>query len=115
ADLVQGPNADWGQLSCGYHPNCGIGMAVMIDKETKESAPVTAFLNGDRLAKDIAKVHDAARGRFLSIVRMSLALMRNYDPFMSPTHFKHAGLLTKCDRAFGDCENDDKQYVAVRA
>src|SRR5881398_2175777 len=82
ADLVHGPTADWGQLSCGCHPNCGIGMAVMIDKETKESAPVTAFLNGDRLAKDIAKVNDAARGRFLSIVGMSLALMRNYDPFM---------------------------------
>src|SRR6201996_2215716 len=43
ADLVHGPNADWGQLSCGCHPNCGIGMAVMCDKETKESAPVTSF------------------------------------------------------------------------
>src|SRR5438067_13785241 len=74
ADLVHGPTADWGQLSCGCHPNCGIGMAVMIDKETKESAPVTAFLNGDRLAKDIAKVNDAARGRFLSIFGMALAL-----------------------------------------
>src|SRR6202048_436766 len=45
ADLVHGPNADWGQLSCGCHPNCGIGMALMIDKETKEAVPVTAFLN----------------------------------------------------------------------
>src|SRR5579864_1833548 len=46
---------DWGQLSCGCHPNCGTGMAVMIDKETKEAVPVTAFLHGDQLAKDIAK------------------------------------------------------------
>ncbi|HYL99655.1 MAG TPA: radical SAM protein, partial [Blastocatellia bacterium] len=23
ADLVHGPSADWGQLSCGCHPNCG--------------------------------------------------------------------------------------------
>ena len=53
---------DWGQLSCGCHPNCGTGMAVMIDKETKEAVPVTAFLHGDQLAKDIAKVNDAARG-----------------------------------------------------
>src|SRR6201997_53233 len=49
ADLVHGPNHDWGQLSCGCHPNCGIGMALMIDKETKEAVPVTAFLNADRL------------------------------------------------------------------
>jgi 7,8-dihydro-6-hydroxymethylpterin dimethyltransferase len=114
ADLVHGPTADWGQLSCGCHPNCGIGMAVMIDKETKESAPVTAFLNGDRLAKDIAKVNDAARGRFLSIVGMSLALMRNYDPFQSPTHFKLTDLLKKFDKAFGASKNVDKKYGAVR-
>src|SRR6184192_1966627 len=114
ADLVHGPTADWGQLSCGCHPNCGIGMAVMIDKETKESAPVTAFLNGDRLAKDIAKVNDAARGRFLSIVGMSLALMRNYDPFQSPTHFKLTDLLKKFDKAFGASKNADKKYGAVR-
>ena len=69
ADLVHGPDHDWGQLSCGCHPNCGIGMALMIDKETKEAVPVTAFLNADRLAKDIAKVNDAARGKFISIAR----------------------------------------------
>ena len=68
ADLVHGPNHEWGQLSCGCHPNCGIGMALMIDKETKEAVPVTAFLNADRLAKDVAKVNDAARGKFLSVV-----------------------------------------------
>jgi uncharacterized radical SAM superfamily Fe-S cluster-containing enzyme len=28
ADLIHGPASDWGQLSCGCHPNCGIGMAV---------------------------------------------------------------------------------------
>src|SRR5450432_1779187 len=63
ADLVHGPESDWGQISCGCHPNCGIGMAVMCDKETKEAVPVTAFLNADRLAKDVAKINDAARGR----------------------------------------------------
>ena len=45
ADLVHGPSAEWGNLTCGCHPNCGIGMAVMIDKETKEAVPVTAFLD----------------------------------------------------------------------
>ena len=63
ADLIHGPTADWGQLSCGCHPNCGIGMAVMIDKETKEFRPVTAFLNAEQLAKDVASVNDAARGK----------------------------------------------------
>src|ERR1700716_3289779 len=78
ADHVHGPSADWGQLSCGCHPNCGVGMAIMVDKETKEGAPVTSFLNADRLAKDIAKVNDAGRGKFLSIAGVGLSLMRNY-------------------------------------
>ena len=67
ADLIHGPSADWGALSCGCHPNCGIGMALMIDKETKEAAPVTAFLDMGQVAKDVAKINDAARGKFLSV------------------------------------------------
>ncbi len=102
ADLMHSSDADnnWGQLSCGCHPNCGTGMAVMIDKETKEAVPVTAFLKGDQLAKDIAKVNDAARGKFLTIVGMALCLMKNYDPFQSPTHFKLMDLLKKFDKNF---------------
>jgi 7,8-dihydro-6-hydroxymethylpterin dimethyltransferase len=76
-------------------------MAVMIDKETKEAVPVTAFLNGARLAKDIAQVNDAARGKFLSVAGLALALMRNYDPFKSPTHFKLSDLMKKFDKTFG--------------
>jgi uncharacterized radical SAM superfamily Fe-S cluster-containing enzyme len=101
ADLTHGPQAEWGQLSCGCHPNCGVGMAVMIDKETKEAVPVTAFLKGEPLAKDIARVNDAARGKFLSVVGMALALMKNYDPFKAPTHFKMLDLLKKFDKTFG--------------
>src|SRR5216110_295528 len=102
ADLmhVNDANNDWGQLSCGCHPNCGTGMAVMIDKETKEAVPVTAFLHGDQLAKDIAKVNDAARGKFLTGFGMALCLMKNYDPFKSPTHFKMTDLLSKFDKNY---------------
>jgi len=113
ADLVHGPNADWGHLSCGCHPNCGVGMAVMIDKETKEAVPVTAFLDGGQLAKDVAKVNDAARGRFLSVVGMALALMRNYDPFQAPTHFKLKDLLIKFDKSFGATPKANEKYGKV--
>ncbi len=101
ADLVHGPDNNWGQLNCGCHPNCGVGMAVMIDKETKEAVPVTAFLKAEQLAKDIARVNDAARGRKSSVLGMALALMRNYDPFKAPTHFKLTDLLKKFDKTFG--------------
>ncbi len=101
ADLAHGPEAQWGQMSCGCHPNCGVGMGIMVDKETKEAAPITAFLNADRLAKDVQKVTDAARGRKLSLLGMALAVMRNYDPFKTTTHFTIFDLLMKFDKGFG--------------
>src|SRR5438270_732940 len=101
ADLVHGPSADWGQLSCGCHPNCGIGMAVMCDKETKEYVPVTAFLNAEQLAKDVAKINDAAQGKKWSMLGVTLSLLRNYNSFTSPKHFKMTDLLAKFDKCFG--------------
>ncbi|HWZ30815.1 MAG TPA: radical SAM protein [Bryobacteraceae bacterium] len=101
ADLVHGPNADWGQLSCGCHPNCGVGMAVMCDKETKEYRPVTAFLNADRLARDVARINDGARSKRMSVIGVSLALLRNYNPYQAPTHFRLSDLIAKFDKCFG--------------
>ena len=116
ADVVHGPQGDWGALSCGCHPNCGVGMAIMIDKQTKEARPVTQFLNGDRLARDVAKVTDAGRGRFLSVLGMALALARNYDPFQSPTYFKFTDLLKKFDKTFGATKKAHKgEYGKVTA
>jgi uncharacterized radical SAM superfamily Fe-S cluster-containing enzyme len=112
ADLVHGPEASWGQLSCGCHPNCGVGLAVMCDKETKEAVPVTAFLNADQLAKDVARINDAARGKGLSVFGVSLALLRNYNAFKAPTHFKMSDLIAKFDKCFGMSK---KSYGKVTA
>ena len=86
-------------------------MAVMIDKETKESAPVTAFLDMDQVAKDLAKVNDAARGKWLSVIGFGLALMRNYDPFQAPTHFKITDMMKKMDKTFNAT---GKNYGSVK-
>ena len=62
---------------------------------------------GDRVpqrrpaGQGLAKVNDAARGKVLSIAGMALALMRNYDPFKAPTHFRIADLMKKFDKTFG--------------
>ncbi|HXT68308.1 MAG TPA: radical SAM protein [Vicinamibacterales bacterium] len=114
ADLVHGPAADWGALSCGCHPNCGVGMAVIVDKETHEAVPITAFMNGPQLAKDITSVNDAARGRFLSVAGMALALMRNYDPFKTPKHFSLFDLMRRFDKAFGATGKDYGKVTADR-
>src|SRR6187455_2541357 len=101
ADVTHGAEKEFGQLTCGCHPNCGVGMGIMIDKETKEAVPVTKFLKVEQLAKDFAAVSDAGRGRFLSVFGVALALVRNYDSFNAPTHFKLSDLLKKFDKTFG--------------
>jgi len=106
ADLVHGPSAEWGNLACGCHPNCGVGMAMMIDKETKEAVPVTAFMNAPQMARDVARVNDAGRGKTLSILGMALAIAKNYDPFKAPTHFKINDMLQRFDKAFGATRRD---------
>jgi uncharacterized radical SAM superfamily Fe-S cluster-containing enzyme len=108
ADVTHGAEKEFGQLTCGCHPNCGVGMAVMIDKETKEAVPVTAFLRAEQLAKDVQQVSDAARGRGLSILGMALALIRNYDPFKAPSEFKLVDLLRKFDKTFGATKSAEK-------
>jgi uncharacterized radical SAM superfamily Fe-S cluster-containing enzyme len=101
ADLVHGPSAQWGHVSCGCHPDCGIGMAVMVDKHTREAIPVTAFMNAEQFAKDVAKINDWARGRWTSIIGMALALMRNFDPFQAPVRFHLHDFLKKLDKGLG--------------
>jgi uncharacterized radical SAM superfamily Fe-S cluster-containing enzyme len=101
ADQVHGPTAEWGQLSCGCHPNCGVGMGIMVDKETREAAPVTAFLNADQLAKDVAKITDGGRSKKVASLGMALAVLRNYNPFATTTHFTIFDLLMKFDKGFG--------------
>jgi uncharacterized radical SAM superfamily Fe-S cluster-containing enzyme len=101
ADLVHGPNAEWGQVSCGCHPNCGVGTAVMIDKENKEMRPVPEFLNIPGLVNDMQKITDAARGKWMSNLMMGLALLKHYNPYNSPSQFTLYELFKKFDKSFG--------------
>ncbi len=106
ADLVRGPVAQFGNLNCGCHPDCGAGMAVMVDKVTGERAPVTSFLSADGLFGDVAVVTDAGRGRFLSAVGLALAVLRNFDPFKAPRHLRLSDVVWRFDKAFGATNRD---------
>jgi 7,8-dihydro-6-hydroxymethylpterin dimethyltransferase len=101
ADMAHGPDREWGQMSCGCHPNCGVGTAIMIDKETKEMRPVPDFINIPGLIGDMRKITDAARSKWFSNAMMGLALLKHYNSFNSPTHFKLTDLLQKFDKTFG--------------
>jgi len=100
-DLLQGPGADWGTLKCGCHPDCGVGMGFMVSKKTKEWAPVSAFVNVDRVLQDAKVIADSARGRSLTTVQTALSVLRNYSPLSAPKGFRLIDLVRKFDKQSG--------------
>ena len=100
-DLLQGPGADWGTLKCGCHPDCGVGMGFMVSKKTKEWAPVSAFVNVDRVLQDAKVIADSARGRWLTTVQTALSVLRNYSPLSAPKGFHLIDLVRKFDKQSG--------------
>src|SRR5580765_1032941 len=110
ADLSHGPDSQWGSVSCGCHPNCGVGTGVLINKVTKEWAPVPLFLNVPQLVEDIKKVTDAARSKNFSNLMMGLALLKNYRPFEAPPSLALIDLWRKFDKSWGLTPNHVKKY-----
>jgi 7,8-dihydro-6-hydroxymethylpterin dimethyltransferase len=110
ADMVHGPDAQWGALSCGCHPNCGVGTALMVHKETKEWAPISRFLNAPQLVSDVSAITDAARGKKFSTLMMVLALLRNYDAWQAPPSLRLKDIWKKFDKTWAVSKNSDKKY-----
>ncbi len=110
ADLVHGPDSQWGALSCGCHPNCGVGTALMVNKETKDWAPVARFLDVPQLIEDTKKVTDAARKKNFSNFMMAMALLKNYHAYRAPEEFRLKDLWKKFDKSYGLTSNQRKKY-----
>src|SRR6266403_2061175 len=110
SDMVKGQESTWGSLSCGCHPNCGVGTALMINKETKEWAPVPRFLDAVQLTKDVTDITDAARGKNFSNFMMAMALLKNYHPFRGPKGLKLYDLFKKFDKTWALTKGAEKKY-----
>ena len=110
ADLVHGPDREWGTFSCGCHPNCGVGTAVMINKENKEVAAVPQFINVPGLMRDMRMITDAARGKNFSNFLMAMALLKNYSPFKAPPSLTLSDILKKFDKTWNTSGKADIKY-----
>ena len=100
-DLMQGPNADWGSLKCGCHPDCGVGTAFMVSKKTKEWAPLSSFIDVERLLNDAVVIADAARRPWLTKLQTGLSVLRNYSPLKAPKGLRLVDLVRKYDKQSG--------------
>ncbi|MBX3203100.1 MAG: radical SAM protein, partial [Labilithrix sp.] len=87
-DHLLGERADWGSMKCGCHPNCGVGTVLFVNKTTKRAIPLTAFLDLESLLSDLQDITDAARGRTLTLIELTLALLKNFDADAAPVTFR---------------------------
>jgi len=110
ADVAHGPNADWGQVSCSCHPNCGVGTAIMVNKKNGEWAPVPEFLDVPQVIRDMQAVTDAGRSPKFSSIMAGLALLKNYKPFKAPPSLTLASLWKKFDKSLGMTKDTAKKY-----
>ncbi len=101
ADMMHGPQAQWGSLSCGCHPNCGVGTAIIVNKETKEWGPVSQFINIPSLVSDLQHITDSARNKYLSGLTMALAVLKNYNPLEAPPSLTLREIFRQLDMTLG--------------
>lgn len=92
-DVLLGPAAGWGSLKCGCHPDCGAGTVLLVHKRTGQTVPLTSFLDLEQLMRDVQEVADAGRGRRLTVARLLLAVLRNYDASRAPETLRIRGFL----------------------
>jgi uncharacterized radical SAM superfamily Fe-S cluster-containing enzyme len=93
ADHLRGPEQQFGHLSCSCHPNCGAAAMLVLNRSTREWAPVTAFFDLDQFMRDIDVIVDTARGRKLSLAQVGLSFLRNFDQRKAPSGFTPLSLL----------------------
>jgi tetraether lipid synthase len=76
-DQLDGIEAEFGNLKCGCHPNCGIGTMLLVNQSTKQVVPFPQVLDTDRLLEDLKVITDSCRSKSLTVLQFALAVMRN--------------------------------------
>ena len=76
-DQLDGIEAEFGNLKCGCHPNCGIGTMLVVNQRTKEAVPFPQILNTDQLIEDIKLITDTCRSKPLTVAQFAIAVLRN--------------------------------------
>ncbi|MEM7248897.1 MAG: radical SAM protein [Acidobacteriota bacterium] len=83
-DQLNGSQAEWGNLKCGCHPNCGIGTMLLVNEDTKEIVPLCDVLDVEQFLEDLKAINDAARPKSATVAQVALSLFRNFKADSAP-------------------------------
>jgi len=103
------PESKIGSLFSDIHPNHGIFSPLLVNADSEQMIPVSAFFNLQQFMRDIVEITDSARGPAITKTLVSLAVFRNFDQKRAPLGFdsRHIpALLSDCFyRVSGSEEN----------
>jgi len=100
-DHVRGPQAEWGGLKCGCHPNCGIGTLLLVNEKTRETVPLCEVLDMDAVIDDFKNINDRHRWRPLMIAQAILSIARHYNLAGAPRGLGFKNMLRVADAHTG--------------
>jgi tetraether lipid synthase len=101
ADHLKGPEATFGQLNCGCHPNCGAATMMVANSRTGQWATLMSFFDLDRFFRDLDVIVDTARGRTLTLSQIGLSFLRNFDEKKAPTGLTPRAMLAMFEGKMG--------------
>jgi uncharacterized radical SAM superfamily Fe-S cluster-containing enzyme len=88
ADLHRtGPTTSGATVTCGCHPNCGIGTVLFVNKRTKQMVPLLDFLDVEGLLADLQTIFDAGSPKTLTLAKLTTSLLRRYRADKAPPGF----------------------------
>jgi uncharacterized radical SAM superfamily Fe-S cluster-containing enzyme len=100
-DQIQGPNAGFGSLNCGCHPDCGVGTILLVNKVTKQMVPLTQLLNVDQLLHDVQLIADCDSPKPDATVALALSILRNFRAPMAPDSYHMPQLVRQIASQIG--------------
>jgi 7,8-dihydro-6-hydroxymethylpterin dimethyltransferase len=100
-DQMLGESANMGALSCGCHPDCGVGTVLLVNKRTGRVVPMGQLLDLEALLRDVKTIADGSRGKPVSLAQLSLALLKSYRPEGAPEGYDIAELVRQCVSMMG--------------
>jgi uncharacterized radical SAM superfamily Fe-S cluster-containing enzyme len=101
ADHLRGPDTAFGGLNCSCHPNCGASAILVVNWQTRDWTPLTAFFDVEGFLSDVNVITDTARGPSLSKLQALLAFIRNLNPGAMPAGLTVPKFLKLVTRKMG--------------
>ena len=86
-EMVQPESAERGPVSTETHPNWMVASALIVNRSTKQWAPISSFFDFEQFMNDAKAIRDAGRGKFLTNAQVRLSVLRNFDSQNAPRGF----------------------------